>query len=377
MTFKFEPHIIDNELPTDRCYAQTDFVDLTNDGKLEYVLGQRYGDLFWYEYHAPDQWTRHPLGKDSPSDVGGVAIDVDQDGWMDVVTGGAWYRNPRRTDRLYTRISFDADLTGVHDVKAADLNGDGDLEIITMSDKNSLRWYKIPTDPNRPWQRHDIGQPVHAGVSTGDLNGNGHIDVVRTNTWFENVEGDGETWITHPIGPNTPPPPDFQPSFAFDATYSQVCDMNGNGWQDIVFTDAEIPGGKVWWMENLDGRGLSWERHEIAVWDPEKEPRRGAYHSLVVRDLDGGGDLDVLSCEMEAVGGERPPRWYIWENLDGKGGAWQEHVILDANMGGHAACVGDVTGNGRLDIIAKPWRASEKNALNGKMFVLFLENVGM
>jgi hypothetical protein len=153
--------------------------------------------------------------------------------------------------------------------------------------------------------------------------------------------------------------------------------MNGNGWQDIVFTDAEIPGGKVWWMENLDGRGLSWERHEIAVWDPEKEPRRGAYHSLVVRDLDGGGDLDVLSCEMEAVGGERPPRWYIWENLDGKGGAWQEHVILDANMGGHAACVGDVTGNGRLDIIAKPWRASEKNALNGKMFVLFLENVGM
>jgi len=126
-------------------------------------------------------------------------------------------------------------------------------------------------------------------------------------------------------------------------------------------------------MENLDGLGLTWRRHEVFC--PAGQPRRGAYHSLYVDDLDGDGDLDIFSCEMEAVGGELPPRYYIWENMDGKGGAWQEHVILDANLGGHAALVADFTGNGRLDIIAKPWKAKETNALGGRMFVLFLENV--
>lgn len=79
---------------------------------------------------------------------------------------------------------------------------------------------------------------------------------------------------------------------------------------------------------------------------------------------------------MEAVPGDGPLRWYIWENVDGRGQEWKEHVILDENLGGHQALVGDLSGHGRLDIIGKPWRASPKNALGGKMFVLFLENLG-
>jgi hypothetical protein len=78
---------------------------------------------------------------------------------------------------------------------------------------------------------------------------------------------------------------------------------------------------------------------------------------------------------MEAVGGENEPRWYIWENVDGRGGTWREHVILDANLGGHELVVGDVTGNGKPDIVGKPWRARPGNAVDGRFFVVFLENV--
>lgn len=373
MTFVFTPHIIDETLPSGN-YAQTALIDLTNNGQLDYVVGQQYGDIFWYACARPGVWQRHLLGTDSPSDVGGVALDVDGDGWMDFVTGGAWYRNSREPDVPFERIIFDPALVGVHDVAAADIDGDGQAEILTMSDKNDLRWYKIPADPREPWPVRPIGPAVHAGLSIGDINGNGHLDLVRTDVWFENAKGDGTVWVRHDIGPNSPPPADFRPAFAFNATYGAVVDVNSNGANDIVFTDAEIPGGKIWWMENVDGTGDTWVRHDIYTWDPQLEPRRGAYHSLYVGDLDGDGDVDVFSCEMEAVGGERPPRWYIWENLDGQGRAWQEHVILDINLGGHAAVVGDVTGNGKLDIIAKPWRAQKTNALHGKTYVVFLEN---
>jgi hypothetical protein len=211
-------------------------------------------------------------------------------------------------------------------------------------------------------------------LAVGDLNGNGHLDVVRTNVWFENARGDGTHWIEHAIGPSSPPPPDFRPGFAFDATKAIVVDMTGNGDQDIVFTDAEIPGGRIWWMENVDGRGQQWRRHDVFV-PREGEPRRGAFHSLAVADFTGNGHRDLLSTEMEWVRGASAPRWYIWENADGRGTRWHEHVILDANLGGHETQTADVTGNGKRDIISKPWRPHAQNAVGGKPFVVFLENV--
>jgi hypothetical protein len=372
MRFRFKHHIIDDGLPP-KYYAQTALADLDNCGRPEYIVGEHLGRVYAYKYRAADAWTRHVLGDDSPSDVGAAALDVDGDGWIDYVAGGAWYRNSRDLARPFERIVFDPSLEGVHDLLAADIDGDGRAEVVTMSDRNNLRWYRIPADPSKPWVRTDIGPAVHAGAAVGDLNGDGALDIVRTNVWYENVSGDGSKWVEHPIGPNTPPPPDFQEPFAFDATRCVVCDMNGDGRNDIVFVDAEIPGGKVWWMENVDGKGLSWKRHDVFC--PHGGPRRGAFHGIYAGDLDGDGDFDLFACEMEAVGGDAAPRYYIWENLDGKGMEWREHVILDANLGGHDSVVGDVTGNGLPDIISKPWSASKKNALGGKMFVVFLENI--
>ena len=37
--------------------------------------------------------------------------------------------------------------------------------------------------------------------------------------------------------------------------------------------------------------------------------------------------------------------------------------------------VDDVTGNGKLDILGKPWPPVEGNAVGGKMFVVFLEGI--
>ncbi|MBD3239270.1 MAG: hypothetical protein GF331_01695 [Chitinivibrionales bacterium] len=366
----FKHHLIDTGLPADRRYAQVAVADLDNCGTPEYIVGQTRGDIFCYKMDAPDSWRRFTLGVESPSDVGGAALDVDRDGWVDFVAGGAWYRNSRDVTTPFERIVFDPDLCAVHDLFVADIDGDGRRDVVTMSDKNNLRWYRIPDDPAQPWERHDIGPAVHAGVAIGDIDGDGDLDIVRTDVWFENVRGDGTEWVTHPTGPSSEPPDDFRPRFAFNATRCVLRDMTGNGSLDIVLCDAEIPGGKIWWMENVAGDGSRWERHEIAL---PASPRRGAYHGMVVEDFDNDGDWDVFASEMEDVGGERPPRHYLWENVDGRGREWREHVILDENLGGHDPIAIRPNATTVPGIITKPWHAGPRNALGGGMFVMYLE----
>ena len=364
---KFRHHFADRELPGSS-WGQTAVADLDRDGRPDFITGHSRGEIRWYRMLAANRWVHHRLGEQSPSDVGGAAMDVDGDGWIDFIAGGAWYRNtgqPRT--QLFERIVFDRDLSSVHDVMIADVDGDSRPDVLTMSDKNNLRWYRIPADPRQPWQRHDIGPSIHAGIGAGDLDGDGDTDVARSNGWFENVDGKGTRWVMHeniPFGnPNSPFPL---------ATHCVVLDMDRDGDSDLVMTENEIRSGRIAWLENADGKGASWKRHDLTASDPAP---RGAYHSLIVADFDNDGDPDVFTCEMEGIRGDKPPRWFIWENVDGRGRQFAERVILDAGLGGHVAVAADFDGDGDLDIVSKLWRARNDNANGGRNHVDFLENL--
>ena len=370
--FTFRHHMVDDALPGGG-WGQTALVDIDRDGDLDFITARSGGDVRWYRFDGRKKgWKLFVIGKRSPSEVGGVTLDVDGDGRLDVVVGGGWYRQPETpTAGVWSRHLFDPKLRGVHDVHAADIDGDGRTDVITMSDRGDVRYYTIARpDPTEPWTPHRIGDPVHAGLNVGDIDGDGDIDVVRSQIWFENVKK-GKEWKAHAFC-GIPWADRKDVSFYYLATRSWVADINRDGRKDIVLTEAEFSGARIAWFEAPeDPKAVPWKAHILPQAGNEK---RGPYHSLQLADFDLDGDLDIFSGEMERFG-HPPHRWFIWENKRGDGSVFVEHVILAKELGTHETVAGDVDQDGDIDLVGKLWSPVPKNGNKGRNHVDYLENL--
>ena len=78
---KFRVHEIGR--PGGKNFGQTSAVDIDQDGDLDFVSGRQFGTLFWFENRPAAGWPQHLIGDNARTDVGGVAFDVDGDGWID------------------------------------------------------------------------------------------------------------------------------------------------------------------------------------------------------------------------------------------------------------------------------------------------------
>ena len=304
--FSFRHHFIDDALPGS-AWGQTALVDLDRDGDLDFITGKAGGDIRWYEFTAEKTWKLHIIGKESPSEVGGAALDVDRDGRIDFVAGGAWYQQPKQPKAVpWPRHVFDAKLRAVHDIAAADLDGDGREEVIMMSDRHDLRYYKIPSSGAADtWTMHKVWSAVHAGLAAGDIDGDGDIDLVRSDIWLENVN-QGKKWNVHKFC-GIPWADRQKGTFLYLACISRVVDINGDGRMDIVLTEAEFRGARIAWFQGPeDPKKVPWKHHILPHSDKEQ---RGPYHSLQVADFDSDGDMDIFSGEMERFG-TKPHRWF-------------------------------------------------------------------
>lgn len=353
--FKFEVHKLGD---FGYNFGATALVDVNKDGFLDYVYGQR-GTMYWMEYISPSEWKLRTIGTGARTDVGGVAHDVTRNGWIDFVVGDSWFENTGNPEEEEF-ILHHKNMIATHDNVVADVDGDGIDDIISVSNSSEhpvTAWYKMPEDYRENWDYTRIGTGIHGGIGPrgyGDLNNNGHIDIVRGDVWFENVEGDGKTWNEHKLIP----PGGSRPDRFGLALKTWVIDMNNDGMPDIVQAEADTPNGRVYWWENVNN-GESFKFHPVSADSTGQD-----FHSLAIADFNGNGFMDIA-----AGGGPLTPgvkKFFIWENLGSDGLKWKEHLILEG-LEVHEIVAADVEGDGDIDIFSKPWKPGQHIYFENKL----------
>jgi FG-GAP-like repeat len=343
-----------------RCISMTSLTDLDKDGDLDFADGQRdvacsgsanpNAPMLWWEYCTPDHWVRHTVGTGFASAASGGAGDFDGDGFIDLVAGNSWFKNPGAG--VQTAASWMRYPTGApgatEEIAMGDLNGDGRLDALYVVSSIDPQWWTGGTNPmTNPWAHTVLStNRQQQGAAIGDLDGDGKNDAIVGDHWWYRAP----TWtpVAFATDSSAGAPAfvalgGFEPNgtpAAGSAPLTMVGDMDGDGDNDIAMSTHW--GANVAWMENKDAKGTAWVLHMV----PATGRGNAVLHDVVADDFDNDGDLDILVAENQG-------NLWIYENSDGKGLAFTEHKI--AIGPGHEARAADVDCDGDLDIVGKSW----------------------
>ncbi len=161
-----------------------------------------------------DGWSEEELAR-VIIPINSQPVDLDGDGDLDIVGGSRgegrifWLVNDGRA--VFTERAIRPDPAGPGEVRGltgfnmdfADLDGDGRLDIVANQWPNSLVWLRQPRDPEDGWRHQIIGdvapdQPV--GVRLADINGDGDLDLMTGSYSRGPRDSDGDVEVSDPLG---------------------------------------------------------------------------------------------------------------------------------------------------------------------------------
>jgi len=190
-------HMLDPDLRESRTIRAADF---NRDGKIDLLgTGSAGNTVAWYE--NPGKlglpWKKHVIDDQSARPIHGHTVDMDGDGDPDVVMAlgfsapaetknthlVAWYENlgaPGDGSRWHKHVIGRLDFA--FEAVAADLNGDGHIDVVATSHGGGkVVWFENPGDPRKsPWKMHVIKEnwPRASQVLVADLDGDGRPDII-------------------------------------------------------------------------------------------------------------------------------------------------------------------------------------------------------
>jgi hypothetical protein len=337
------------------------FGDFDRNGAIDVVAGP-----YWYE--GPTFATAHEIYAPAPFDPRNYSNnffawvwDFDADGWDDVLFVGfpgadaTWYRNPAGAAGSWARHQV-FDVVDNESPWFTDLTGDGKPELV-FNTGGRLGWAEPDwAAPEAPWAFHALSaaggffQFTH-GLGAGDVDGDGRADLLEaTGFWRQPASLAGDPiWARQ--------------NQAFGQGGAQIFtdDVDADGDADVITTLQAHGYGLSWFEQQRDGTAISFVEHVIV---PPSEPTGEVFihepHALVLHDIDGDGDRDIVTGErfwghvpQGSPDFAAPARTFWFELVRANGTVgFEPHLADDASGVGTQVVVGDVTGDGLPDIVS-------------------------
>ena len=227
-------------------------------------------------------------------------------------------------------------FAGASSVYAADVDGDGDIDVLGTADEdNTIGWWENTDGTGTSWTEHILNDSLASAgsVCAVDFDEDGDIDVIGGSSalgglyLWENTDGTGTAWTQDRVDVNT----------SFDHISTVSCaDMDGDGDNDVV-------------AASFYSYGIEWFCQMSGTWGGISVSGSDNTISMDVADVDGDGDMDLLGARSYYIAYQDEISW--WENTDGTGTSWTERTVSANFEGAVSVYASDVDGDGDIDIL--------------------------